>query len=177
MSTAKLNVVSRTSARMGLCIIAGVLIASCSATGPGDRQINPKFDGTWLGECYENRIFMVPEEDQPEGYVRSTLVIDSSTNSYSTTRRVYVDSQCLVENPDANNNTVSGDIAFDGVTTTRSGLEATVVRYFNDGTVPDLIGLLYRDGNVLYRDLRQSTLIEDIVPDQLSFSTPWQLVL
>jgi len=50
-----------------------------------------------------------------------------------------------------------------------------VVRYFN-GSGPDLTGLLFREGDLLYREDRQGTLIEDIVPTELALLFPWQLV-
>jgi len=65
---------------------------------------------------------------------------------------------------------------FDGITTTSSSLVATVIRYFSKGTSPDTVGLLYRDGDILYRDLSQTTLIEDIVPSDVNLSYPWYLV-
>lgn len=135
-----------------------------------------EFDGTWRADCFENRIFMVPEEAQPDGYTQTTLTIDSGTNAYSESRQIYLDSQCILEDPDSNARVQSGDILFEGILTTDTGLEATLVLYFNKGTVPDLTGLLYREGDILYRDVRQSTVIEDGVPGVLSLSNPWQLV-
>ena len=144
-------------------------------TGSGS-QITA-FDGTWGAECMENRLFMVAEEDQPGGYVQRTLTIDSSNSSYSELTLLYTDLQCTIEDPDdATLAGSAGDIRFDGLITSNSGMVATVVRYFNNGSSPDLVGLLYRDGDVLYRDVSQSTLIENVVPVELSLSNPWRLI-
>ena len=196
--------VSRT---MALSLVAGVLLAGCSSndsdstaepvetqstdtgetgtettdsgntdTGNTDTMTTD-FDGTWRSECMENRLFDVDEEDQPGGYVQSTLTIHSVSESYSERTLLYTDSQCTLEDPDdATLRGSSGEIIFDGVTTTSSGMVTTVVRYNPNGTSPATVGLLYRDGDILYRDLIQSTLIEDIVPTTLSLSNPWRLI-
>ena len=144
-------------------------------TGSGS-QITA-FDGTWGAECMENRAFLVPEEDQPGGYVQRTLTIDSSEGSYTELTLLYTDLQCTVEDPnDATLTGSSGDIVFDSLVTTSTGMEATVVRYLSSGSSPDLIGLLYRDGDILYRDVRQSTLLEDVAPVELSLSNRWRLI-
>ena len=204
MHVAKMKFVSRT---MAFGLIAGVLLAGCSSndsdstaepvgtqsaettdagsetgeTGTTDTgntdTMTTDFDGTWRSECKENRLIDVDEEDQPDGFVQSTLTIDSVSESYSERTLLYTDSQCTLEDPeDATLRGSSGEIIFDGVTTTSSGMVATVVRYNPNGTSPATVGLLYRDGDILYRDLIQSTLIEDIVPSTLSLSNPWRLV-
>ena len=148
---------------------------SSVTTDPGSR--NAGFDGTWGAECMENRAFLVPEEDQPGGYVQRTLTIDSSEGSYTELTLLYTDLQCTVEDPnDATLTGSSGDIVFDSLVTTSTGMEATVVRYLSSGSSPDLIGLLYRDGDILYRDVRQSTLLEDVAPVELSLSNRWRLI-
>jgi len=197
----KMNVVSRT---MALVLLSGFFLVGCGSDGAdtstelvetqstdsettddstgtetADNTAEPviaDFDGTWRAGCFAVRSFMEPEEDQPNGYSQTTLSIDSKASTYSTTMRLYTDSQCMAENPDLAAIQRSGEILFDGVTTTSSGLEATVARYFSAGSSPDLIGLLYREDDVLYRELRQSTLIEDIAPTDLNLSNPWQLV-
>lgn len=199
MSVSKLNIGSFTKI---VWLITGVFLAGCSSsdpepmgeqvtpqttdsendpvmpqsTGLGTGLENEKFDGSWRADCFKDSLFGVPEEAQPDGYMQKTLTINSSTNSYSLVTLFYTDSQCVIDNADAKPGDVSGDIRFDGLSTTRSGLEATVVYYFNNGTSPDVTGLLYRDGDILYLEERGSTLIEDIVPDKLSLSVPWRLV-
>jgi len=183
MSARKMNVVLRT---MALSIIFAVLLVACSTSESPSRgeQVKPqptgsettKFDGSWRTDCFKDRLFNVPEDAQPDGYVQTTLNIDSTTKTYSNNRRKYTDSQCTIANPDDAGRIQSGKFRFDGVTTTISGLEATIVRYFFNGTVSDLIGLLYRDGDILYVEQRESTLIEDIVPNQLSLGVAWRLV-
>jgi len=167
-------------------LISSLLLAGCGSSGSNSEKdpVSPQtaelgtagFDGSWSAGCFKDSLIGVPEADQPDGYIQRTLTIDSSAKSYSESTLRYKDSQCTEENTDAKVISVSGDIAFDGLTTTRSGLEATIVRYFNNGTSPDYIGLLYRDGDVLYRDQGPGTVIEDKVPDQLILQVPWQLV-
>ncbi len=135
-----------------------------------------EFNGIWLSRCFEREVFMAAEEDQPDGYTQTSLTIDSSTRSYAQRTMVYTDSQCAIE--DAENPISlrsSGEIDFRGLTTTNSGLDATIVRYISNSSSPDLTGLLYREGDILYRESRQSTLLEDTIPDELSLSNPWQL--
>lgn len=199
MYATKMNFVSRA---MALSLIAGVLLAGCSSNDP-DSTADPvetqsaeitdagtgttdngttntmttDFAGTWRNECREHRLIDVDEEDQPGGYVQSTLTLDSTNNTYSERILLYTDSQCTLEDPDKPIlSGSSGEFIFDGVTTTSSGMEATIVRYNTGGTNPEMIGLLYRDGDVLYRDLSDLTLILDIVPKALDLSNPWRLV-
>ena len=147
------------------------------ATDGSGEVVTTEFDGTWRSDCSKFGVVGVPEEDQPDEYAASTLTIDSSTKSYSRAVLLFTDPECTKENPDdPTGPRSSGEFVFDGTVTTNSGLEATVVRYFSSGTSPDLVGLLYRDGDLLYRELRQSTLIEDIAPTELALSSPLRLV-
>jgi len=41
---------------------------------------------------------------------------------------------------------------------------------------PDLVGLLYRDGDILYRDGRSSGIIDESILTELYLSFPWRLV-
>jgi len=195
MSVAEVKFVMRS---MALSIVTGIFAIGCGSgssdadgnqagtqtEGADGGQAEPEtagsspsdFDGLWRTDCVAQTVFGVPEDSQPEGYLSRTLTLDSATKTYSTTTQMYTDSQCTVEDPNNAAITVSGEILFDGTVTTSSGLEASVVRYFNNGTSPDLIGLLYRDGDTLYRELRQSTLIENEVPSELSLSVAWRLV-
>lgn len=169
--------------QVAVALVLVLLFAACSASVADidtseavDRgTVTAEFDGTWRSECAENRLFDVPEEDQPEGYVQTILTIDSSTNSYSRSTIVYFGDDCRTIDTGQNGRGSSGDLAFEGVTTTRSGLEATVVRYTPRGTAPEEVGLLYREGDVLYQDVINSTLIEDVVPTDVSLSHPWRL--
>lgn len=196
MSVSKIKIFSFT---MALSIGSGVFLMGCSSSDPdssepvqsqttgGDSMddmneenmagsLVTEFDGSWQSDCIEYRLFDIPEEDQPGGYVHRTLTIDSSAGTYSERRQIFTDMDCATEDPDRPATGVSGQIVFDGTTMTSSGLEATIVRYTDNGAA-DLVGLLYREDNVLYRELRESTLIEDIVPTELGLSNPWRLVL
>gem|GEM_PF-3613743 len=179
---------------MVVCIAGSGYVTGCSSNGddPEPQAADPDsdgvpsgddqpigagvaaFDGTWLSACRESGTFGASPEDEPEQYARSTLVIDSGAGTYSDRMRLYTDPGCSTEDPSAAGPRSSGRIEFDGTTTTSSGLEAAVVRYTSDGTSPDLVGLLYRDGDVLYRERRESTLIEDVVPTELALSNPWR---
>jgi len=174
------------SLKISTALMACVFLVGCELTESEMQDIQSenqavgadasRFDGTWRSQCVENQIVGAPEAHQPDGYVQSTLALDSATNSYIFITKKYFGPQCGPVNQGALVREQSGDISFDGLTTTSSGLEATVVRYFNNGTVPDTTGLLYRDGDILYRDLTEGSVIEDIVPTQLAFRYPWQLL-
>ncbi len=187
---------------IALSVVTCVLLVGCSSSGTDSNgeqvdsqstesgttdagtgsettngSVTADFDGTWRTDCFENTVFGLPEDSQPDGYVQRSLTIDSTASARSETRQIYTDAQCTIEDPDEPAVGGSGDILFEGVVTTSTGLEATVVRYVGNGSNPDLIGLLYREDNVLFRELRQSTaIIEDEVPTNLSLSVPWRLV-
>ena len=151
---------------------------TASETTESGSQVT-QFDGTWRANCIEKRVFMANEEDQPGGSAQRMLTINSGDGTYTTSEQDYTDSECMVadpEDPVDTSGAVTGKIRFDGVITTSSGMEASVV-YYDNGSSPELSGLLYRDGDVLYRELRdESTLIEDDVPVGLALGDPWQLV-
>lgn len=155
--------------RIGLGLIAGLVLAACSSS------TTTEFDGTWVGGCNERFTIGAPEEDQPEGYVQGTLTIDSSTNTYSEVHQPYSDAECTSRDRDTRVWDVSGEVVFDGLSTTREGLEATVARYSPSGSSPATVGLLYREGDVLYRDVNLSSVIEDRVPDNVATKYPWTL--
>ena len=178
-----------------LSLIASVLLVGCSSSGSEENgepvvpqstdtettdeptaTVNTTFDGTWRSDCAEYRFDNIPEESQPGKFIRRTLTIDSATNVYSSTGHLYTDSQCMLENPEHNVVVFTGEIKFDGIVTTSSGMDATVARYYSDHDIPDLVGLLYRDGDILYREARPSGIIDDSIPTALNLSNPWRLV-
>jgi len=175
MNIVKMNFGIRTTLG-ALSLIASVLLVGCSSSGSEEKEepvvtatVNATFDGTWRSDCFKQFVDNIPEEDQPDGYIQRTLTIDSATNAYSTTPNVYTDSQCMLEDPEHK-------IKFDGIVTTSSGMDATVARYYSDKDSPDLVGLLYRDGDILYREAGQSGVIDDSIPTALDLSNPWRLV-
>ena len=145
-------------------------------TDDSTATVNAAFDGTWRSDCAELRFDNIPEDSQPGTFIQRTLTIDSATNAYSTTRNNYTDSQCMLEDPEETVFVFTGEIKFDGIVTTSSGMDATVARYFSDDDTPDVVGLLYRDGDILYREAAQSGVIDDSVPTELNLSMPWRLV-
>ena len=182
MLVLKMNVVR--GATLGL--LTGLFMTGCeSENNESESSQNPiqtnevvtdEFDGTWRANCFARRIFNVPEENQPDGFAQSALTIDSVTGIFSISTITYTDSQCRIRDSAVNERNNSGTFMFDGVTTTSSGLEATVIRYDYNGSLPDRVGLLYRQDDVLYRDSNSTTLIEDIVPNRLALNNGWQLV-
>jgi len=201
MNIVKMNFGIRTTLG-ALSLIASVLLVGCSSSGSEEPEtnggatgeemaddstsnettddstasVNAAFNGTWRTDCAEQRFDNIPEENQPGVFIQRTLTIDSATKAFSTTRRDYTDSQCMLEDPEQTVVVFTGEIKFDGVVTTSSGMDATVARYFSDQDIPDVVGLLYRDGDILYREVAQSGIIDDSIPTTLDLSKPWRLV-
>ena len=183
---------------IAVILIAGVFVTGCgssdsnsgseqSVTESDDSAADDEtgdqaaalanFDGMWQTECSEFRVFGEPENAPPEGYVQVVLSLDSATSTYSRATRRYTDEQCVIEDTSVNTGVASGQIRAEGVVTTTTGLEATMVRYNSDDPSREILGLLYRDGDTLYRESRQSTVIEPgVVPTELALSSPLRLV-